>query len=65
MTAPWTKTDVRRAIQAVETGDKCAQAVEFLPDGAFRVLIGKAPEAPVVAPADWTDLAGQKNLPRA
>lgn len=65
MTAAWTKADVRRAIQAVETGDKCAQAVEFNLDGSFKVLIGRASEAPVVAQADWTDLAGQTDLHRA
>jgi hypothetical protein len=44
--------DVRRAIKAVESGERKVCAVDFPPTGGFRLLIGE-PVAPVA------DRAGQ------
>lgn len=59
--------DVRRAIQAVESGGKCVTAVEFFGRDRFRVLTGQ----PSTAPAsehdadDWVSDAGEKAVQRA
>lgn len=40
--------DIRKALKAVESGDRKVCAVDFPPEGGFRLLIGE-PVAPAVA----------------
>ena len=60
------KCDVRRAMQAVESGGRCVESVEFFPNGGFRVLTRATGEAAVqLDNQDWTDLAGLPEVSRA
>lgn len=54
--------DVRRAVKAVESGGKSIQAVDFPPEGGFRVLIGEPSPAPVIGRSgenEWDDVLRQ------
>jgi hypothetical protein len=64
--ATFKQGDVRRAMQAVESGGRCVESVEFFPGGSFRVLTRAPGEAAVQQDnQDWTDLAGAPEVSRA
>ncbi|ATQ43587.1 hypothetical protein CSW64_14855 [Caulobacter mirabilis] len=49
MTRPsFTQADIKRAVQAVEAVGKSVAAVDFPPQGGFRVLLGE-PEGAALA----------------
>lgn len=43
--ASFRQADIRRAVHAVESGGKSVRAVDFPPEGGFRLLIGPPDEA--------------------
>lgn len=65
--ATFSIVDVRRAVQAVESGGKCVTGVEFLGGERFRVLTGDEPgdSASTSDAGDWVDDAGEKAVRRA
>ncbi|MHC3128155.1 hypothetical protein OB03_13120 [Brevundimonas sp. GN22] len=40
------QTDIRRAIKAVESGGKSVAAVDFPPEGGFRLVVGEGVSIP-------------------
>ena len=59
--ASFSIVEVRRAVQAVESGGKSVTGVEFLGGDRFRVLTGDLSEAPTSDQqlGDWVDDAGE------
>lgn len=59
----FTKTDVVRAMKAVESGGARVKAVDFLPGGGFRVLTGEYEDAALIQDnEDWTESAGEAEV---
>lgn len=54
--------DVRRALKAVESGGKSVAAVDFPPEGGFRVLIGEPSDLSVAGRSgenEWDEVLRQ------
>lgn len=61
MSRAFSIVDVRRAVQAVESGGKCVTGVEFLGGDRFRVLTADNPPPPPSGEQsdDWVSHAGE------
>lgn len=54
--AAFTKASGRRAIEAVEAAGKPVAAIDFPPEGGFRIVIGTAEAVISEAPNPWDDV---------
>ena len=64
--AAFRQSDVRRAIQAVESGGSFVRAVEIEANGTIRVLTGERPlRLASNNDDDWVASAGETEVPRA
>jgi hypothetical protein len=70
--ARFRQADIGRAIKAIEGAGKSVAAVEFLPEGGFRILIGDPAASADVVPNSWDEVlapnswhdAGAETRPR-
>lgn len=60
------QSEIRRAMQAVESGGGFVRAVEIDPDGTVRILTGPRPD-PLASNEndDWVAFAGTPEISRA
>lgn len=54
--AAFTKASVRRAIEAVEAAGKPIAAIDFPPEGDFRIVIGTPAAVISEEPNPWDDV---------
>lgn len=62
------RSDFKRAVAHIESVGKKVAAVDFWPNGRFRLLTAEdlaAAESADEASEGWADLAGETEIPRA